>query len=1052
MFLLFITVSSNAQTPCFAQFTFSPNPNGTSGFVFTPAIQNWPGVTYNWSFGDGTTSNQMTPTHTYQQNGTYTACLVVWYQNCSDTSCVTITVGTGGGGGGNCQAWFNWNNLGTANLFMFNDQSSGQYSDVFWTMGDGATYDTVPVFHTYNAPGTYTVCLYLLDSAGNACDSICRNVVVQFGGNQCNASFTYAPDSLAGQNCYSFTNTSTGNFTNVQWDFGDGTTSNAANPNHCFPGPGCYIVCLSVYDSLQNCWDQTCVTILIHGGGTGNCQANFSHSSMPNQQTVAFSDNSTGNPYNWFWDFGDNQVSNQQNPIHQYSQPGAYVVCLTITSSNSPVGNVCTSTYCDTVIVTGMGGGPCFDPSVIDSSVACITIFNPVCGCDSITYPSACVAYYHHGITSWTPGPCGNNNLPCFANFQYTFAGTSNTLSFFANGSSNINYWEWIFGDGTVGYGMNPTHTYTNPGVYTVCLIAVDTNNIACCDTVCQTITIQGGGGGNCLSLFSVTPDSSGYLFNFSDQSLGNPTQWTWTFPGGTPSGSSAQNPTVVYNTPGTYQACLAIYDSISGCTNTSCQTITVGPSTGNCQAYFNATQVPGSPFTVIFTDASLGMITSWSWDFGDNTIGTGQNPVHTYNAPGTYIVCLTVVAATPMGTTCTSTYCDTIVVTQGGGNCIDPTVIDTTVVCPTVVNPVCGCDSVTYVNACVAYNYHGVTQWTPGPCGQSNPCNAAFQYTTAGSANSVMFFNGSSGNITSYHWTFGDGTSSSLPNPTHTYASPGTYLVCLIVTDFLANCTDTFCMNVTVGGGGGGCQASFNAVPDSSGLGMTFFNTSTGNPASNFAYHWDFGDGTTSNVANPYHQYSTAGIYLVCLTVTDNTGCTDTYCYVVNITGGNPCAPTFYMFPDSLIFGSGTVHFIGINNCNVQSWYWTFGDSTSSTLQNPIHQYNQTGWYWVCVNVTLLNGQTFQHCDSIYALRLFNTGITEDIVDNLELKNYPNPFESTTNVSYQLVGNANVEMSVYNLLGEKITSIVDQQQSAGQYTFEWDATPYEFRSLHIDD
>lgn len=85
-------------------------------------------------------------------------------------------------------------------------------------------------------------------------------------------------------------------------------------------------------------------------------------------------------------------------------------------------------------------------------------------------------------------------------------------------------------------------------------------------------------------------------------------------------------------------------------------------------------------------------------------------------------------------------------------------------------------------------------------------------------------------------------------------------------------------------GGGGGGCNASFIVdTVNSFGGQVVLWNMSTaGNPASSLNYQWDFGDGTTSNLAFPTHGYSTSGMYYVCLTITETGGgavCTDTYC-----------------------------------------------------------------------------------------------------------------------------------------------------------------------------
>ena len=88
-------------------------------------------------------------------------------------------------------------------------------------------------------------------------------------------------------------------------------------------------------------------------------------------------------------------------------------------------------------------------------------------------------------------------------------------------------------------------------------------------------------------------------------------------------------------------------------------------------------------------------------------------------------------------------------------------------------------------------------------------------------------------------------------------------------------------------------------------------------------------------------------------------------------------------------------------------------------------------------------NGNVFQHCDSIYALRTGSTNINSVIIDQLDVKNYPNPFENSTNISYHLVGAAQMEIGIYNLLGERVMLIADQTQAEGQYQYRWDAAEF---------
>lgn len=128
---------------------------------------------------------------------------------------------------------------------------------------------------------------------------------------------------------------------------------------------------------------------------------------------------------------------------------------------------------------------------------------------------------------------------------------------------------------------------------------------------------------------------------------------------------------------------------------------------------------------------------------------------------------------------------------------------------------------------------------------------------------------------VVTWSWDFGDGNTSIQQNPSHTYALPGTYTVCLTVTDECGS--DNLCNDVTVS-----CAnptADFSQVL--TGLSANFTDASIANNAQ--AWAWDFGDGNTSTQQNPIHTYATEGSYTVCLTVTDDCG-SDNVCATVDI------------------------------------------------------------------------------------------------------------------------------------------------------------------------
>jgi PKD repeat protein len=153
------------------------------------------------------------------------------------------------------------------------------------------------------------------------------------------------------------------------------------------------------------------------------------------------------------------------------------------------------------------------------------------------------------------------------------------------------------------------------------------------------------GGGAPPVADFTAdnTTVTEGQSVNFTDLSTNNPDAWDWVFDGGTPGTSTQQNPTVTYNTAGTYTVTLTATNAFGSDTETKVNYITVEPAGQPPTADFTFTT---DGLTVTFTDTSTdpdGTIVAWDWDFGDTNTSTEQNPIHTYAAGGTYTVTLTV-------------------------------------------------------------------------------------------------------------------------------------------------------------------------------------------------------------------------------------------------------------------------------------------------------------------------------------------------------------------------------------------------------------------------
>ncbi len=263
------------------------------------------------------------------------------------------------------------------------------------------------------------------------------------------------------------------------------------------------------------------------------------------------------------------------------------------------------------------------------------------------------------------------------------------------------------------------------------------------------------------------------------------------------------------------------------------------------CDVTADYTFTAGDTCTVQFNEASSGNcctnVLGWQWDFGDGTTGTGANPLHTFPGSGTYTVCLTTVGLNDAGDCCTDSVC-----------------YDVTVDCDT-----CTCD----INADFGFSV--------------DRCRVRFEDLSTFS---------SCTEITGWEWDFGDGNTSTLQNPIHTYAASGVYTVCLKVfgTDGTQECESTICYDVEVECDKDcPCVANLDFGFDINKCEVNFFGFADAD-CEIVGWSWDFGDGNTSTLQNPTHTYAANGIYTVCFTVImmapDGSLCDETICLQIEI------------------------------------------------------------------------------------------------------------------------------------------------------------------------
>ena len=315
-------VPIDSYEPPVADFSYTGDPIVT----FTDLSLNDP-TSWNWNFGDGFTSTEENPVHTYATNGAFFVCLTATNALGSSTDCNTINIS---GYPVTPVTDFTYSSDPTV---VFTDLSTNVPTYWDWTFGDGDVSTEQNPVHTYDENGTYTVCLTSGNAAGS--DSECKNIVVDgYAAPIANFSFTGDPT-------VAFSDLSLNDPTTWLWSFDDGDVSTETNPTHTYALNGTYNVCLSVTGAGGS--DTYCQDVVIIENGVAPV-TDFSFELIG--LTGIFTDLSTNSPDDWYWDFADGAISGLQNPTHTFPTVDIYNVCLTTTNDFG------FNTYCKVVDLT----------------------------------------------------------------------------------------------------------------------------------------------------------------------------------------------------------------------------------------------------------------------------------------------------------------------------------------------------------------------------------------------------------------------------------------------------------------------------------------------------------------------------------------------------------------------------------------------------------------------------------------------------------------------------------------------------------------------------
>ncbi len=563
-----------------------------------------------------------------------------------------------------------------------------------------------------------------------------------------------------------------GDANSFHWDFGDGydTTSMMYEAYHTYDAPGIYNVCLTIEggDTTTYCKDVYADTTY---DVVNNNEITFdAYVQNDTVEITAFLP--TDNSVSYFWDFGNGKTSTTTPTYIYYNKPGKYTITLTV--RNDETGTVVRKAK--TVRV---------------------------------------------------------GTIPCEAAFNYTYETIgSNRVRFTNKSTGNITRNIWNFGDYSYSVLPDPLHEY-EPGIYDVNLTVIDTAGAGCIDQHAERLRV---GDVPCNASFSYYVDSLENTIYFNSNSIGLDnasahdigSKFYWVFGDGTV--SHKPNPVKKFDKPGYYEVLFSTFNTSSMCMGFHSEKILIGSQGKDCEADFIFAPAPGN--AIRFADKSSGDGLSYIWNFGDGEKDFIKDPVHIYDNPGIYSVCLLVKNAD-------------------------------------------GLENITCKKVRVG---------EPAP---DQNCKADFFYMIDSLESEATFINKSKGNSLQYSWDLGDGNNSDIADPTHTYGTNDYYRVKLRIKDTVNNCVSHAFKLVNINAKDT-LKASFGYVEEepqlkASSYPVDFVAISHGDAAK---LKWEFDDGTVdSTTTNPTHNYDAPGDYEVCLTISDpNTGSEDIYCEIITV------------------------------------------------------------------------------------------------------------------------------------------------------------------------
>lgn len=513
----------------------------------------------------------------------------------------------------------------------------------------------------------------------------------------------------------------------------------------------------------------------------------------------------------YFWDFGDGSSSTEENPVYGYEDEGAYTVEFTVGSPCGPVTivqeiDVLLPPTADFTASETDGCAPLavtFANTSSDNTDDFLWTFDGGTP-ETSTEENPTVTYDEAGeftVILKVTNEIGEDSI-IKSNYITVQGGPNANFSWVADGlevsfqniSDNYESVIWDFGDGTTSTLNDPTHIYAMEDTYEVVMSIVNG-----CNMIDMMLTIDLNtmptAGFSADSITGCVP----VVVNFVNSSSNNSDTWMWSFPGGTPSASTEENPTIIYESEGSYDVTLTVSNEVGEDSEISTNLITV-----------TDLPIPDFQFSVDYFDvAFIDMSSNYeniSWDFGDGTTSMTTSPSHTYAEDGSYLVVLS-----------TTNSCGTTMASQ-------TVVISTLPLAGYAASSTEGCVPliVEYSDASSENVLSRIWSFPGGTPSESTEKNPIVTYSEVGTYDATLIvtsvagddalenidyittrdvpvssfeftelslfeyaFSNSSIDADAYLWDFGDGNTSTEEDAVvHVYEDPGTYTVVLSATN----------------------------------------------------------------------------------------------------------------------------------------------------------------------------------------------------------------------------------------------------------------------------